>query len=220
MFLLCSMKGRQARTMADKPKQAAPPDKKPWERPPIPAIGDETHDEIYRAVGWTLSGWEILEMSIVGLFDTLIGVALDSHASHRAYGAVTIWNIRRDMLRAAAEAYFLEFPNPPLAKEIADTVNLVDRYAARRNDIAHGIVLPYDEIYGAPLPLGGFRGWLLFPALTSTKAMRLPFRDPKYAFSAEYIRACGQNFRNISPSVEGLINKVSQREGQSSRARI
>lgn len=198
--------------MADKPKEVAAPNQKPWERPPIPVIGDETHDEIYRAVGWTLSGWEMLEMSLVGLFDTLIGIALDSHASHRAYGAVTIWNIRRDMLRAAAEAYFLEFPNPTLAKEISEAINLVDRYAARRNDIAHGIVLAYDEIFGTPSPLGGFRGWLLFPALTSTKAMKLPFRDPKYAYSAEHIRGFGQNFRSISPSVEQLITKVHQRD--------
>jgi hypothetical protein len=195
-----------------KGKQAIPNKRNSWDRPPIPLIGDETSDEIYRAVGWALSGWEMLEMSLVGLFDTLIGIALDTHASHRAYGAVTIWNIRRDMLRAAAEAYFLEFPNQPLAKEIKETINIVDRYAARRNDIAHGIVLAYDEIFGPPSPLGGFRGWLLFPALTSTKAMRLPFRDPKYALSAEYIRMLGKIFRDNSPAVERLINKVRQRD--------
>jgi hypothetical protein len=59
----------------------------------------------------------MLEMTLVGVFDTLLGIAHDTHASHRAYGAVTIWNIRRDMLRAAAEAYFLEFPHPKLEKK-------------------------------------------------------------------------------------------------------
>ena len=75
-----------------------------WDRPPIPTIGNETPEEIYAAVGRALSGWEMLEMTLVGVFDTLLGIAHDTHASHRAYGAVTIWNIRRDMLRAAAEA--------------------------------------------------------------------------------------------------------------------
>lgn len=184
----------------------------PWNRPPIPVIGDETPDEIYTAVGWALSGWEMLEMGLVGLFDTLIGIALDSHASHRAYGAVTIWNIRRDMLRAAAEAYFLEFPNKPLASAVEEEIKFADRYAARRNDIAHGIVLAYDEVYGSPSPLGGFRGWLLFPAVTSTKAMTLPFSSPKYAYSANQIRFFGESFRKGLPEAEKLINDIRRRE--------
>jgi hypothetical protein len=163
-------------------------------------------------VGWALSGWEVLEMSLVGLFDALVGIDLDSHASHRAYGAVTIWNVRRDMLNAAAEAYFWQFTNSALAREISEAIKLADRYASRRNDIAHGIVLAYDEVLGAPSPLGGFRGWLLFPALTSTKAMRRAFQDPKYGFTSDQIRGFGQRFRDIKPNVEELIKKLGRRE--------
>jgi hypothetical protein len=195
-----------------KRKKAGSSQGHPWDRPSIPIIGDETPHEVYTAVGWALSGWEMLEMSLVGLFDSFIGIDLDSHASHRAYGAVTIWNIRRDMLRAAAEAYFLEFPNPALSKDIEETINLIDHCASRRNDIAHGIVLAYDEIFGPPSPLGGFRGWLLFPSLTSTKAIRVPFGAPRYAYSANQINIFGQNFRNINPEVERLLNDVRKRE--------
>jgi hypothetical protein len=198
--------------MAQMPPKAASNEANPWTRPPIPTIGDETADDVYTAVGWALSGWEVLEMNVVGLFDRLIGVDLDSHASHRAYGAVTIWNIRRDMLRAAAEAYFLEFSNPTLAKEVEGAIKLIDNYASRRNDIAHGIVLAYDEVFGPPSPLGGFRGWVLFPALTSTKAMRSPFRDPKYAYTSELIRALGQRFREIIPTIHKLIADIEKRE--------
>jgi hypothetical protein len=192
-------------------KKTAPPAPNPWDRPPIPPLGDEFPDQIYRAVGWALSGWEMLEMSLVGLFDILIGTEQDSHASHRAYGAVTIWNIRRDMLKAAAEAYFWQFPDQALEREISEMINLADRYAARRNDVAHGIVLAYDEMFGPPSPLGGFRGWVLFPALTSTKSMRRAFHDPKYALLSEHITAFGQRFREISPRVEELIRSVGKR---------
>lgn len=198
--------------MAQRPPKATSNEANPWTRPPILSIGDKTADDVYTAVGWALSGWESLEMNVVGLFDRLIGVDLDSHASHRAYGAVTIWNIRRDMLRAAADAYFLEFPNQPLAREIDETIKLIDNYASRRNDIAHGIVMAYDEVFGLPGPDGGFRGWVLFPALTSTKAMRLPFRDPKYAYTSGQIRAFGERFRAIVPTINKLIADIEKRE--------
>jgi hypothetical protein len=194
-----------------KERKATPPATNPWDRPPIPSLGDEFLDQIYRAVGWALSGWEMLEMSLVGLFDILIRTEQDSHASHRAYGAVTIWNIRRDMLKSAAEAYFWQFPDKALESNISELINLADRYAARRNDIAHGIVLAYDEMFGPPSPLGGFRGWILFPALTSTKSMRRAFQDPKYALLSEHITAFGQHFREISSRVEESIRLVGKR---------
>ncbi len=71
-----------------------------------------------------------------------------------------------------AEAYFLQFSNPPLAREVEEVIKLIDNYASQRNDIVHGIVLAYDEVLGSPGPLGGFRGRALFLALTSTKAVK------------------------------------------------
>jgi hypothetical protein len=198
-----------ARTRA-KSKQSPSPN--PWDRPPIPTTGDETADELYRAVGYALTGWEFLEIELAGLFDILIGKNLDSHASHRAYGSVTIWNVRSDMLRATADAYFLAFHNPPLQKCISDAINRVNYFASRRNDIAHGIVTSYDEFMRVTNPLGGFNGWLLFPAYTSTKAMKEPFRFPKYAFSAEMINDFGAKFRSIRSTISELIEEVHKRE--------
>jgi len=184
----------------------------PWDRPPIPSIGDDTADEIYRAVGYALTGWEFLEIELAGLFDILIGVDLDSHASHRAYGSVTIWNIRRDMLQATSEAYFLSFNNPNLNKRIDDAIKLVDHYPPRRNDIAHGIVADYDRFLQISHPLGGFSGWLLFPAYTSTKSMALPFKAPNYGFNAKIIADFGDKFRSIKPSISELIEEIRKRE--------
>jgi hypothetical protein len=50
--------------MAQRPPNTAANEANPWTRPPIPTIGDETADEIYTAVGWALSGWEVLEMNV------------------------------------------------------------------------------------------------------------------------------------------------------------
>jgi hypothetical protein len=188
------------------------PDSNPWDRPPIPSTGDETEEELYRAVGRALSGWEFLEMELAGLFDVFIGTNLDSHASHRAYGSVTIWNVRRDMLKATADAFFLNFHNPRLQSRVTQAINRVDCFASRRNDIAHGIVTAYDEFMRVFHPHGGFNGWLLFPAYTSTKAVREPFRFPKYGFNAKIINEFGEQFRSIRPEISDLINEIRKRE--------
>src|SRR5580704_6047042 len=90
----------------------------PWGRPPIPDNGDSDPFKIYQAVGQALSHWECLELQLAGLFHELVSGIGNPHASHRAYGAVTIWNIRRDMLRAATESHFADFPNEDLQKQI------------------------------------------------------------------------------------------------------
>lgn len=151
-------------------------------------------------------------MELAGLFDILIGTELDSHASHRAYGSVTIWNVRRDMLQATSDAYFLSFNNQTLKKNLDDAIKHVDRYAPRRNDIAHGIVITYDQFLKIKHPLGGFSGWLLFPAYTSTKSMALPLSSPKYGFNAKTITEFGDKFRAIRPSISRLIEEIRKRE--------
>jgi hypothetical protein len=155
---------------------------------------------------------EFLEMELAGLFDIFIGTNLDSHASHRAYGSVTIWTVRHDMLKATADAYFLEFDNPPLLTRVSQAIKLVNSFASRRNDIAHGIVTTYDDFMRVSHPLGGFNGWLLFPAYTSTKAMKEPLRSPKYAFNAKIINDFGAKFRSIKPTISDLIHEIRKRE--------
>jgi hypothetical protein len=103
----------------------------PWDRPPIPPLGDESKDQVYMAVGAALSGWEFLGMEVCGLFDTFIGTELDNHASHQAYGAVTAWSVRREMLAAASDAYFLEFNNPILRERVETLVKLACRASAQ-----------------------------------------------------------------------------------------
>jgi hypothetical protein len=53
--------------------------------------------------------WECLELQPAGLFHELVSGIGNPRASERAYGAVTIWSIRRAMLRAAAESHFADF---------------------------------------------------------------------------------------------------------------
>ncbi len=200
--------GIQSSPRLPRAKTARESGPKPWARPPIPPLGDETPDQVYRAVGYALSGWEYLGMEVCGLFDTFIGIELDNHASHRAYGAVTSWSTRKEMVTAASDAYFFEFHNPGLQARVDAAVKLVDKYATCRNDIAHGIVSTFEEFIE---PKEGFRGWYLFPAFTSTKAMELPFRSPKYAYTSEIIIGFGQKFRSIRPEVGSLIGEIRKR---------
>jgi len=47
------------------------------------------------------------------------------------------------MLRAAADAYLAYAPNPSFKRRIKDVISDNQRFSARRNDMAHGIVQPY-----------------------------------------------------------------------------
>ena len=183
-----------------------------WDRPPAPTRGNAKATVIYAAVGEALSRWERLELELSGLFNAFIGIGQDSYAARRAYGAVTISSMRRDMLEAAAEAYFAEFPNPTLRTEFKRITRLVEKFASRRNDIAHGSVAPYGFYFA--LKEGQRDSFCLFPTLASTKATKLakPRFLPDYAYTGAMIKAFGREFMGIVLHVGSLSWKIATRQ--------
>ncbi len=192
-------------------KNKAVPKNHIYDRPPIPKKGSRSAKVIHTAVGDALTAWEFLEMEYAGVFDVLMGVKTPSHASHRAYGAVMVSSTRREMLAAAAEAFFSVFPDTNAEKETTDVIKLHEKLAPRRNDIAHGIVQAFSSRL-AHLP-NAKETWCLFPAYTTTKAVhigkegRFPF-EPKYAFTAQEIRRFAAYFRATRPAVAGLTETL------------
>jgi len=159
-------------------------------------------------------------MEYAGLFEALVHAEPDSQAGHRAYGSVMISNVRREMLVAAAEAYFAYFPHTELEKETSSVLKMHEKFVARRNDIAHGIVQVYE--YRFRMPVGKKKSYCLFPAYTTTKAVELwgsnnlPFH-PKYAYTSGAIREFATKFEALKIPVTALASRIKKREKQLSK---
>ena len=114
-----------------------------WDVRPRAAKGDADPTSILHAVGAALTAWERLEISLAELFDALVDSG--NRAAHGAYTAVIVSSSRGEMLRAAIDRA-LRFDAAFQAK--ADGfAERVGRFAARRNEIAHGCAVNLGE-YG------------------------------------------------------------------------
>jgi hypothetical protein len=126
-------------------KSAPREDLEPWDPRPWPKRGDDSIETLYAAAGRALSQWERYENTLSLLFSALVATAL-TPAARRAYHAMRTFEDRVCMLRAAAEGYFAEKPDPDLLTELKEILQSAANFAPRRHDIAHGVVdryMPY-----------------------------------------------------------------------------
>jgi len=199
--------------MAKYTKENRPPPtpKQPklWDPPPEPIQGDKKENDTYAAVGRALSMWEEFEHSFATLFADLLGLHGEAMPVMRAYGAVLTFRGRLEMVEAAREALFFEYPNERLAKRTKDLLEMATGLSARRNEVAHGIVrnihvqgpgvaIPNGAMY-RPLKRWGFG---LVPSMYATNKTTLAVGEtflsptqtkPKYTYtSAEIIGFTGK----------------------------
>ncbi len=88
----------------------------PWDVPPIPEKGASSPDPLYQAVGKAITGWELVEQAIGGLFTFVTtGKFFDaSGPALRAYGSIVGTSARIHMVRAAVESWNQQYPGCPL----------------------------------------------------------------------------------------------------------
>ncbi len=119
--------------------------KKPWDIVDPASRGDVDERAIFDAVGRALTEWETLEIECAKLFAVFVS-ANHKRSYHapavRAYGTVTSVDTRFKMLQLAAESYFSKRPakRDSFEEDCNDLLGEYKQYAARRNEIAHGLV--------------------------------------------------------------------------------
>ena len=75
-------------------------------------MGDLNVETTFTAIGRALTQWERFEYQLSGLFAVLVGAAENNVLpASRAYGSVVTFNARTAMVKAAADAFFLMYPN-------------------------------------------------------------------------------------------------------------
>jgi hypothetical protein len=140
------------------------------------------------------------------VFAAFIGAA-DPFVAHLAYGSVIALNGRTRLISAAAEAFFASHPNDNLRDGVKIMVYNAELAAARRNEIAHGMVSPYYSRTKRRVRLG----FALRPPdyarskniLTPTNVVGSEFQFkmmPKFVYSSKEIDIYSDRFRAMARS--------------------
>ncbi|MGQ0741596.1 MAG: hypothetical protein ACT4OG_04790 [Alphaproteobacteria bacterium] len=200
----------------------------PWNVPPPPDKGDLAEDTLFASVGRALSAWEKFEINLARLFAAVLGPTESIHPAMRAYGAVITFRGRIQMLSMAAETRFIEAPSEVVQPDFKQVISRAQDYGARRNEIAHGVVLPYQDIADENTR----EGYVLAPAVyLSTKRKFLPSpsllshykSSPSYVYSSKEVLAFARQFYRLATSLNPLwyyftqlhiIGHLSKREPQ------
>jgi hypothetical protein len=162
-----------------------------------------TADQLYAAVGDALTQWEKLEEELAEIFSVLVGapeLTPGRGPAISAYGSVSNYTTRAAMLKAAADAFFRQYP-AEIAAPLRDGFNGLMRrcgeFVARRNDIAHG---KRDIVVG--------RGHYLLPAFYNTKKHR-PDEPMAFSYSSKEIRVYSNHFIDLRSLAQRVNSATS-----------
>lgn len=174
-----------------------------WAVPAVNTIGDSDPYVTFGAVGAALTEWERMEAHLSLVFVALIGLGSESQAAQRAYGTIVAFGGRAGMIQAAAEAYFAAHPDAGLAADLDRVVRQAKRAAARRNEIAHGIVQPIDP---QKTVLTGGR-YVLYPAYYAAGKRDLNHL-PQYGYTSAEISRFGRQFGEMVQPIVAIIGRI------------
>lgn len=195
----------------------------PWEILPRELMGDPDPAALYRAVGMALSAWEALDERQYILYSAIVNEpdSARQSAANTAYGTVLAPSGRAEMLLAAAGALF---GNDPIFFEIKELVDAVGALAARRNDIARGIVREHtdnEKSLGSYLvpPIYNARRRLNRQQLAQKVQKISPddleeegmFLMHKYAYTAQQVLIYMEHFKTYRQKMMDLIRKTQAR---------
>ncbi|UDL88333.1 hypothetical protein LGH82_24820 [Mesorhizobium sp. PAMC28654] len=155
-----------------------------------------------------MSRWERYEGILAILFSAFVTGGATQAAS-RAYVAVRTFEGRAQMLRAATEAYFAEFPDDELQSEFKIILTNATCFSARRNDIAHGVVdhyIPKQWVDAMALDYA----YALYPSYASFKERDLA-NWPTYCMSSLDVDYFGDEFLRLNSPAATLAGRIISR---------
>jgi hypothetical protein len=177
-----------------------------WALPKIPDAGDEDEEALYSSVGRALSEWERFENLLAFLFAAFIIPEHDSEAARRAYGSVVSFGGRADLLKGASGIYFRNFRDSIIEDEFDSLVKIARRASTQRNNIAHGIVLPFLIRQPHPNPMQ----FALFPAYYNTNKHDV-HGMPDYAFSKAVIDRFREQFSKLQEPLISVARAITRK---------
>jgi hypothetical protein len=154
--------------------------------------------------------WESVEEAFGDIYRTILNT--HSHAALAAYGTVVSGPARIEMIKAAAAVERM-LVHEKLWNELNDLLNDFGKFAARRNEIAHGYVM---EFQGSK---NGEGHYLVPPDYNTRKRLSprklakvsdIPFHKFNYAYTAVQIDRYCESFWDFLPKVEAWHDKLKE----------
>jgi hypothetical protein len=186
----------------------------PWDIPLRPLRGDINENMLFAEIGRALTEWEQVEAACAEIFAVLVSVSRAStHQAPaiRAYGVVASHKTRCEMLKAAAAAYFLrrKAKRAAFEKRFNSLINECSKFAARRNEIAHGQVsMVFYSRRGKTKRIGHY----LLPSFYNSKKYKIE-RSATYEYTSREIIHFRQEFTKLHLRLyafrDGLVGKAS-----------
>ncbi|MDB5418574.1 MAG: hypothetical protein JWP50_1993 [Phenylobacterium sp.] len=169
---------------------------------PVEPKGDFEPDTLYASVGRALSAWEMAEGMLGRIFALLCSA--DFPGAERAYGVVSSFSGRRDMLEQAFESY--PGRTEPVVRDLPALLTKFHQFSARRNEIAHGILWYFsglDENFGNYLVPATYnsRKRISPEAFNALRPMTtdVPWHAAlKYAYTSSQIDYYGRQFFHLA----------------------
>ncbi len=103
-------------------------------------VPDTDRKDTYAGTGRVLSEWEGIEVGLCRIFSFLKGDP--DGASMKEYGQPRIFRERYSMLLRVADNFFVSHPNQSLEGTLHQLSSQIFSHSDRRNEVAHGIVMP------------------------------------------------------------------------------
>jgi hypothetical protein len=189
-------------------------ERNPWDRPPLAKEGNRSDRVLFESIGRTLNAWEQIESELAHLHSAFLCGDRFDLPSNVAYGDQNTLPLRLAGLQRAEKAYAVQHPSQEIEAEFVRLSEMVERYSARRNDIAHGIVRPFQWIITPKL-----EGLVMFPTAESSWCLIPPHYRPKktradsypaYLLTSHEINAFGSVFLKITHALSNLSLWVTQ----------
>ena len=183
----------------------------PWDRPPLPAIGDTNPDYTYAGVGHVLSAWEQTEIELGYLLSAFRLKHLDWETMIE-YGKGTTFLGRCDKLLSGKDEFFIKVHNQAVEAEFDAIYKATENFAKRRHDIAHAIVR--DETWARwrvpnqPDPDSMGRRWFLLPPHYNGRSYN-EHALPEYAYTSATLRTLAHGLSMLSLEIQGFSRKIA-----------
>jgi hypothetical protein len=118
----------------------------PWDPFPFPTIGDFDNTKTYEGIGRVMDQWEALEFSLARIYSIFVGD--EDGEALSTYGKGRIFRDRLTELRRAGDVYFKSGPDQALEGSFDAICTASEGFAGRRNEVAHGVVMPVNSLPG------------------------------------------------------------------------
>ena len=117
----------------------------PWDPLPLPLTADTSQSILFEVLGRTLDRWEYTEIGLSIMYCLFVGDP--TFEKMREYGEGRIFRERQAILRRAADKWFTKHPNQNEEGEFDKLMEAATGFAARRNEIAHGVVMNVQGVH-------------------------------------------------------------------------